>query len=139
MNESLDHFSVAIVDDDESLCGALCRLLRTAGLNPVAYPSAEAFLDDSQRLRFSCLLLDVQLGGISGIELQRQLVASGEKTPVIFLTGHDDPEKRAQAIAAGCAAYFRKSDSGATVLEAIRRVAPRNSELKSSCTFPKGQ
>jgi FixJ family two-component response regulator len=128
----IDHFSVAIVDDDESLCRSLGRLLRAAGLNPVAYPSAEAFLGDTQRLSFDCLLLDVQLAGISGIELQRQLVASGEKTPIIFLTAYDDPAWRAQAIAAGCAAYFRKTDSGADVLEAIRRAATQNPELESS-------
>jgi len=128
----LDHFSVAIVDDDESLCRSLGRLLRAAGLNPVTYPSAEAFLDDAQHPPFDCLLLDVQLGGISGVELQRRLVASGERTPVVFLTAYDDPEWRAQAIAAGCAAYFRKNDSGADVLEAIRRSAIRNPELESS-------
>ncbi|HME07111.1 MAG TPA: response regulator [Bryobacteraceae bacterium] len=130
MKKLLDHFSVAIVDDDEGLCRSLCRLLRAAGLNPVAYPSAEAFLGDAQPPPFGCLLLDVQLDGISGIELQRQLMASGEKTPVIFLTAYDDPEWRAQAIAAGCAAYFRKTDPGAVVLEAIRRAATRNHELK---------
>ena len=123
MKNLLDHFCVAIVDDDESLCRSLCRLLCAAGLKPVAYVSAEAFLGDGHRPPFDCLLLDVQLGGISGIELQRQLVASGETTPVIFLTAYDDPEGRAQAIAAGCAAYFRKSDSGAAVIEAIRRAA----------------
>ena len=132
MKKLLDHFSVAIVDDDESLCRSLGRLLRAAGLNPVTYPSAEAFLDDAQHPPFDCLLLDVQLGGISGIELQRRLVASGERTPVVFLTAYDDPEWRAQAIAAGCAAYFRKNDSGADVLEAIRRAAIRNPELESS-------
>ena len=123
MKKLLDHLSVAIIDDDESLGRSLGRLLRAAGLIPVVYPSAEAFLDDAKRLSFDCLLLDVQLGGISGIELQRQLVASGEKTPIIFLTAFDEPEWRAQAIAGGCAAYFRKNDSGADVLEAIRWVA----------------
>jgi CheY-like chemotaxis protein len=131
----LDHFSVAIVDDDESLCRSLCRLLRAAGLNLVAYPSAEAFLGDAQRPPFGCLLRDVQLDGISGIELQRQLIASGVKTPVIFLTAYDDPEWRAQAIAAGCAAYFRKTDPGAVVLEAIRRAAMRKNHLGDKDEF----
>ena len=119
----LDHFSVAIVDDDESLCRSLGRLLRAVGMSPVAYPSAEAFLNDAQHPPFHCLLLDVQLGGLSGIQLQRQLVDSGEKTPIIFLTAYDDPEARAQAIAAGCAAYFRKTDAGAEVIEAIRKAS----------------
>ncbi len=92
-------------------------------MSTVAYRSAEAFLGDSRHLFFDCLLLDVQLGGISGIELQRQLAASGKKTPVIFLTAYDNPEWRAQAFAGGCAAYFRKTDAGAEVIEAIRQAS----------------
>jgi FixJ family two-component response regulator len=115
--------SIAIVDDDESLCRSLGRLLRAAGMRSVAYPSAEAFLGDARHAAFDCLVLDVQLGGISGIELQRQLTASGERTPVIFITAHDEPEAREEALAAGCAGYFRKNDSGAEVIDAIRRAA----------------
>ena len=68
-------------------------------------------------------MFDVQLGGMSGIELARRLVATGGHAPFIFVTAHDDPETRAAAQAVGCAAYFRKNDSGADVLEAIRRAA----------------
>jgi FixJ family two-component response regulator len=114
---------IAVVDDDESLCRSLGRLLRAAGIQPITYPSAEAFLADTKHPRFDCLVLDIQLGGMSGIELQRQLVAAGEKTPVIFITAHDDPEVREEALATGCAAFFRKTDSGAEVLEAIRKLA----------------
>lgn len=114
---------IAVVDDDESLCRSLGRLLRAAGIHPVTYLSAEAFLADDKHPRFDCLVLDIQLGGISGIELQRRLVAVGEKTPVIFITAHDDPEIQAEALALGCVAYFRKTDSGSEVLDAIRRVA----------------
>ena len=114
---------VAVVDDDESLCRSLSRLLRAGGIQPINYPSAEEFLADTKRPQFDCLLLDIQLGGISGIELARRLTAEGGHTPVIFITAHDDPETRAKAEAAGCAAYFRKTDPGAEVLDAIRRVA----------------
>jgi FixJ family two-component response regulator len=114
---------VAIVDDDESICRSLGRLLRAAGLQPITYDSAESFLADTKRPQFGCLVLDIQLGTISGVELARRLVAAGGHTPTIFVTAHDDPETRADAEAAGCAAYFRKTDSGAEVLEAIRRVA----------------
>ena len=120
---SITPICVAVVDDDESLCRSLGRLLRASGIQPVTYASAEAFLADTKRPQFDCLVLDIQLGGMSGIELQRQLVAAGEKTPVIFITAHDDLEARAEAEAAGCAAYFRKIDSGAQVIEAIRRLA----------------
>jgi FixJ family two-component response regulator len=113
---------VAVVDDDESLCRSLGRLLRAAGLQPVTYGSAEEFLADAKHPGFDCLVLDVKLGGMSGIELARQLVASGGHAPFIFITAHDDEETRAEALAVGCAAYFRKHDPGADVLQAIRRV-----------------
>jgi FixJ family two-component response regulator len=87
------------------------------------YPSAEAFLADTKQPRFDCLVLDVQLDGISGIELAQQLRAGGGSPPFIFITAHDDPAARSQAEAAGCTAYFQKTDSGADVLEAIRRAA----------------
>lgn len=114
---------VAIVDDDERVCRSLGRLLRAAGLQPITYASAESFLADTRHPQFGCLVFDIQLGAMSGIELARQLVAEGGRTPIIFITAHDDPEARAEAEAAGCAAYFRKTDSGAEVLEAIRRCA----------------
>jgi len=114
---------VAVVDDDESLCRSLGRLLRASGIQPIAYASAEAFLTDAKRPQFDCLVLDVQLGGVSGIELVRKLVADGGHTPFIFITAHDDPETRASAEAAGCAAYLRKNVSGDQVIQAIRRAA----------------
>jgi FixJ family two-component response regulator len=101
---------VAVVDDDENVCRSYGRLLRAADIQPVTYSSAEAFLD-------------IQLGGMSGIQLSQQLLAEGGTTPVIFITAQDDPEARAEAEAAGCAAYFRKTDSGAEVLDTIRRLA----------------
>ena len=115
---------VAIVDDDESLCRSLGRLLRAAGIQPITYRSAEAFLADRKQPRFDCLVFDVQLGGMSGIELGRRLSAVGGYAPFIYITAHDDIETRASAEAAGCAAYFRKTDSGAEVLEFIRRLVP---------------
>jgi FixJ family two-component response regulator len=114
---------VAVVDDDENAGRALGRLLRAEGLQPVCYLSAEAFLADTKRPVFDCLVFDVQLGGMSGIELHRQLAASGSSAPVIYVTAHDEPETRQQAEAAGCAAYFRKTAPGRDVLQAIRRAA----------------
>jgi len=112
---------IAVVDDDESLCRSLGRLLRASGMQPITYGSAEEFLADDKHPKFDCLVLDVQLGGMSGIELQRQLVSQKEAAPIIFITAQDDPEAKAEAVASGCEAYFRKSDSGAEILEAIRR------------------
>ena len=114
---------VAVVDDDESVCRSVGRLLRAAGLQPITYASAESFLADKKRPQFGCLVLDIQLGAMSGIELALKLVAEGGHIPTIFITAHDDPEARAGAEAAGCAAYFLKTDSGAEVIDAIRRLA----------------
>jgi FixJ family two-component response regulator len=118
---SLRQTYVAVVDDDESLCRSLGRLLRAAGIQPVTYLSAEAFLADTKRPRFDCLVFDIQLGGMSGIELHCQLNSSGSTTPVIYITAHDEPATREEAQAAGCAAYFRKTAPGEAVLQAIRR------------------
>jgi len=118
---SMRNTYVAVVDDDESICRSFGRLLRAAGFQPITYPSAEAFLEDLKHPQFDCLVLDIQLGGMSGLELNQQLGAAGSTTPVVFITAHDDPESRTQALAAGCTGYFRKSDSGSDVLDAIRR------------------
>jgi FixJ family two-component response regulator len=114
---------VAVVDDDENICRSFGRLLRAAGFQPVTYDSAESFLADKKHPQFGCLVLDVQLGDMSGIELAQRLAATGGRTPVIFITAHDDPEARSAAQALGCAAYFRKTDSGKEMLDTIRRVA----------------
>jgi FixJ family two-component response regulator len=115
---------VAVVDDDQSVRRSFARLLRAAGIQPITYGSAEAFLADLKRPMFDCVVLDVQLGGMSGIELGAVLAAAeGRRPPVVYITAHDDPETRARAEATGCAAYFLKNDSGADVLDAIRRLA----------------
>lgn len=112
---------VAVVDDDESVCRSFSRLLRTAGFQPVAYPSAEDFLNDGKRPRFDCLVLDIQLTGMSGLELGRHLASVNDQTPVIFITAHDDPAARTEAESSGCCAgFFRKTDPGASILGAIR-------------------
>jgi FixJ family two-component response regulator len=112
---------IAVVDDDASLCHAMDRLLRAAGFQSFTYPSAEAFLQDQESARPDCILLDIQLGGMSGFELQNLLAASGSTIPVIFITAYDDPETRAQARQTQCAAYLRKNDPAEAVLEAIRK------------------
>jgi FixJ family two-component response regulator len=114
---------VAIVDDDENICRSFGRLLRAAGLQPVTYDSAESFLADTKHPQFGCLVLDIQLGAMSGIELAQRLATAGMRTPIIFITAQDDPAAQSTAEALGCAAYFRKTDSGKEVLEAIRGIA----------------
>jgi len=112
---------VAVVDDDESYRRSLGRFLRAAGMHPVTYASAEEFLADKKHPLFDCLVLDVHLGAMSGIDLGRRLVAEGREAPFIFVTAQDDVDTRALAEAAGCVAFFEKTESGAAVLDAIRR------------------
>jgi FixJ family two-component response regulator len=112
---------IAVVDDDESVCRSFSRLLRAAHFQPITYSSAEAFLADTKHPKFDCLVLDIRLEGISGLELRERLAAVKDVTPVVFITAFDDPEIRAQAAASGCAGFFRKSDAGYDVLAAIRR------------------
>src|SRR4051812_48021307 len=114
--------SVAIIDDDVSLCRSLGRLLKLAGFECCSFPSAEEFLADSQRARFTCALVDVQLGGMSGLEMQRALKAQGDRTPLIFVTAHDEPSTRAEALQGGAAGFWSKSDDGARIMDAVRHV-----------------
>jgi FixJ family two-component response regulator len=114
---------VAVIDDDESFCRSLDRLLRAAGFHSIAYQSAEDFLADRKRPRFDCLVLDIKLPGISGLELQRQLRADAESIPVIFVTSYDSPELRTKAENIGARAYFRKTDSGDAIINCIHRLA----------------
>lgn len=110
---------VAVVDDDESFSRAIGRLLRASGFDSSIYSSAEAFLQDTMRAPADCLVLDIQLGGVSGLELRRRLTAQGTTTPVIFVTAHDEPEVREEARQIGCSAYLRKPVPGKLLIEAI--------------------
>lgn len=113
---------IAVIDDDESHCRSLARLLQQSGFQVITYLSAEEFLDDRWRTQFDCLLVDVQLGGMSGIDLHGKLADQGNRTPVVYLTAFDDPLAKTQAHAMGCSGYFRKTDSGLEILATVRRV-----------------
>src|SRR6266567_6759414 len=107
---------VAVVDDDDSFSRALGRLLRAAGFEPVLYSSAEAFLAPTP-VPLDCLILDIEMAGMSGLDLRRRLTELGAATPVIFVTAHDEPEVREEARVAGYAAYFRKPVPGKLLVE----------------------
>ena len=100
--------NVAVVDDDSGVRHALARLLRAAGFNPVGYSSAEGFLADPTRAQTDCLVLDVQLGGMSGLDLQERLTARGIAPPIIFVTANAEPDAEEQARRAGCVAFFHE-------------------------------
>ena len=111
---------VAVIDDDASVCRALGRLLRAAGIQAISYASAEEFLRDQKRPTFDCLVVDVQLAELSGIDLQERLASGGGRLPTIFITATDDPGMRERAEGLGCLAYLRKTDSGHELLRLIR-------------------
>jgi FixJ family two-component response regulator len=113
---------VAIIDADASVGLAMSRLLRGVGFQPSTFTSAEKFLSDDRRMTFACLIVEIQLPGMSGLELQRRLLAEGDRTPIIFVTSQDDPAAREQAIQNGCAQFFRKVDPGAAIVDTLRRV-----------------
>jgi len=112
---------VAVVDDDESFSRAISRLLRAAGFEPSVYPSAEAFLQDPTQAPADCLLLDIHMGGMSGLDLRRQLTVLGQTTPVIFVTAHDEPKTRQEAQQVGSSGYLCKPVPGRLLLEAIAK------------------
>jgi FixJ family two-component response regulator len=118
---------IAIIDDDPSVSRSLARLLQQAGFQAITFDSAEQFLTDPLRNHFGCLLVDIQLGGISGIEMYRRLVADGNRTPVIYITAFDDPRAKAEALEIGCAGFFRKNEPGIEILERVRALTSTES------------
>jgi FixJ family two-component response regulator len=110
---------VAIVDDDPSVRKAMVNLLSTSGYCTELFASGGAFLDAATTCEATCLVVDIQLGDISGVELGRQLAASGFTFPIIFMSARDDDTVRSQATALGCVAYLRKPFPADLLLAAI--------------------
>jgi len=115
------NLTVALVDDDAGLCKAVSRLLCAAGIQSTSYSSAEAFLADEERANPDCLVLDIQLPGMSGFDLRKHLAARGTSLPIVFITAYDEAEAREEALKSGCVAYLRKTDPGRAVIEAIQQ------------------
>ena len=117
---------VALVEDDTSMSQALARILRLAGYQPSTFVSAEALICDGAGAKADCLVLDVQLPGMSGFELRDRLVQSGIAVPVIFITAYDDAEARALAERAN-AIYLAKPFMGKALIDAVARaLLPRS-------------
>ena len=110
---------ISIVDDDDALRSSLENLIRSVGWQVQSFSSAEAFLRSHQVHETSCLILDVRMRGMSGLELQRQLVAARSRTPIIFVTAHEDDERRRQALEAGAVAFLHKPFYQEELLNAI--------------------
>jgi FixJ family two-component response regulator len=117
---------VAVVEDDADARSALGRLLDAAGFDHALFESAEAFLASKPDRECACLILDVQLSGMSGIDLQRRLRAEGSNAPVIVVTAHASEAIRERAEQSGCAAFLTKPFSGDSILALLRPLASRS-------------
>jgi len=116
---------VAVVDDDASVRRALTRLLQSAGLRVITCASAAEFLATGVSSVPDCVILDIHLGGMSGLELLSQLRGSGYSLPVLIITAHDDPQTRVAAAQAGCTAYLRKPLDAKVLLEEVAAAMKR--------------
>jgi len=110
---------VAVVDDDPGMRKATANLLSASGYGTESFDSAEAFLNATAKSEATCLVVDVQLGDISGMELARRLAANGLKYPIIFMTALDDKRIQRQAEAVGAVAYLSKPFPPNLLIEAI--------------------
>src|SRR5580658_6354341 len=110
---------VSIVDDDPGICVALKALMRSAGLAAETFFSAEEFLESGKLARTACLVLDMQLPKMSGLELQRHLASSGARVPIVFVTAHDQAEAEAAAIQLGAAAFLSKPLCRGVLLQCV--------------------
>ena len=112
--------TVIIVDDDASLRSMLGRLLGTVGLKSTAFASPEEFLRSPAPDGPACLVLDVQLPGLSGLDLQRELAKGGHRLPIVFMTGHGDIPMTVQAMKAGAVAFLTKPFRNQDMIDAVR-------------------
>jgi FixJ family two-component response regulator len=118
------------VDDDPGFLASVVRLLRSYGLQVRAFPSAEALQQHGDLSSAACLLLDIHLGGISGIELHRQLKRDGSLVPVVFMTGVDSAATRREAEEEGCLAYLRKPFVESDLINAIKQAGGLAATMK---------
>jgi len=110
---------ISVVDDDDSVRESLRGLIRSVGFAVKVFASAEEFLNSDHLRNTNCLILDVRMPGMNGLELQRQLAATDRKIPVIFITAHGDDEVRSRALNGGAVDYLLKPFSEEALLNAI--------------------
>jgi two-component system response regulator FixJ len=113
--------TVVVVDDDDSVRRSLQRLIRSVGLNVEAFATAEDFLRSDQQPAPGCLLLDLQLPGMSGLELLERLLLEGRAIPVVFITAYGSDRSRELAARAGAVAFLQKPFEEKALLDAVAR------------------
>ena len=111
---------VAIVDDDDLMRGALQGMMKAVGWTAQAFASAEEFLKSGQQHQTACLIADIRMPGMSGLELQAKLNAEHCRIPTIFITAHGDAKMRMQALRAGAVEFMAKPFDNDALLESVR-------------------
>ncbi len=119
---------IAVVDDEESVRKSLQRLLRASQHDAAVFASGQEFLDSLQTRQPDCLVLDLQMPGLTGLDVQRILTGAGARFPTIIITAHDEPETRARCMAAGAAAYLCKPLHDEMLLDTIATVIGESPE-----------
>ena len=121
---------ICVVDDDSLIRDSTIRLLRSFGFRVVAFPSAEVFGSSRYVEETACLILDVRMSGMTGIELQQQLASYHRKIPVIFITAYEDKGMREQAMSRGAIAFLLKPFSEESLLSAIDAALTSQANVK---------
>ena len=116
---------IAIVDDDKSVQSALQDLIEEDGLSARSFGSAEEFLESGLLRKVACLITDIRMPGMSGLELQAKLKADGYKTPIIFITAHGDARVRIQAMREGAVEFLMKPFDDQVLLDRVRLALDR--------------
>ena len=111
---------VAIVDADDSMRSALKGLLQSAAFPAQSFASAEEFLKSGQQHQIACLIADIRMPGMSGLELQKRLNSEGCRIPIVFITAHGDAKMRMQALRAGAVEFLAKPFNDEALLESVR-------------------
>jgi len=126
-----DVSTVYIVDDDAAVRGALLMLLKSVGLRGSGYGSAQEFLNSYQAHQPGCLVLDVRMPGLSGLELQQRLNLRGATLPVLFMTGHADVPMAVEAMQAGAFDFLQKPFRDQDLLDRIQRALQHDSRMRA--------
>ena len=124
--------TVCVVDDDEAVSRSLRALLESVGLAVETFATAQAFLDRADRGRAGCLLLDVRMPGMSGLDLQEAMSARGQTIPIVFITGHGDVRMAVRAVKAGAVDFIEKPFREQDLLDAIQKALAADVVRRSS-------
>lgn len=138
MNQKPTNRTVYVVDDDEAVRDSLRALLEAAGFTVSVFESGQAFLDSDVRRESRCLIADVRMPGMNGLDLQARLAATGASLPVIFITGHGDIPMAVQALKAGAVDFIEKPFTDETIINSIEQALARGAQEQKETSFVAG-